>query len=360
MIESTRKRIRRTKQPGGTRRSPITHDEVSASGNKINTDKTGSVNIIATPDFLVGVVPDFTNNQMSEHDKACLASARLLADKNEDKDRGAVVAIIFGEVQIELGQHGVDRVVRLPIAEYAPDKKAIMLCQIMCDQEITYLVFPDSPLGGADLGRRVAAHCGIRAATAVTKFMKNECIRRAFAGTSDIIQPLSKILLVSDEFSETTNGVHEAKEMNVQIDVDIGDISDHGLLPFNADSISLAEAEIVLSAGAGVKDWDSFHKLAKLLNVSIGASRVVVDNGFLDRNNQVGASGNIITARCYLALGISGAPQHLQGIATCESVLSVNIDPNCDMNKRANLAVVGDVQKIMPELISLLESEDNG
>ena len=80
---------------------------------------------------------------------------------------------------------------------------------------------------------------------------------------------------------------------------------------------------------------------------------MVVDAGHLPRERQVGASGTLVTARCYLALAISGAPQHLEGIAACDQVIAVNRDPGCDMMKRADLAVVGDVDAIVPALLLL-------
>ena len=73
MIEPTRKRIRRTKQPGDTRRSPRTYDEVSASDKKTNIGEKQAVRVIDSPDFLVGAVPDLCNTQLSEHDISSLA-----------------------------------------------------------------------------------------------------------------------------------------------------------------------------------------------------------------------------------------------------------------------------------------------
>ena len=81
-----------------------------------------------------------------------------------------------------------------------------------------------------------------------------------------------------------------------------------------------------------------------------GGSRVVCDAGLLPRGRQVGASGSLVEPRCYLAFGIAGAPQHLQGIARCERVLAVNTDLHADMVKRADLAIIADAQEVMPAL----------
>ena len=241
MIEPTRKRIRRTKQPGDTRRSPRTYDEVSASDKKTNIGEKQAVRVIDSPDFLVGAVPDLCNTQLSEHDISSLASARLLADENEDKEQGAVVVILFGETQADLGQYGVDRVIRFPMDSYAPDKKAHILNKLMDAQPLSHLVFPDSLAGGADLGRRVAAHRGIRAATAIVKLTKNNTTRRAYAGRCEITQALTEILLVSDTISVVIEQAHMASEIDLQLSDITGCISDHGLLPFDPDEISLTD-----------------------------------------------------------------------------------------------------------------------
>ena len=83
----------------------------------------------------------------------------------------------------------------------------------------------------------------------------------------------------------------------------------------------------------------------------LGASRVAVDDGFMPRDRQVGATGTWVTARVYLAVGISGAIQHLQGIGACDKVVAVNMDPGCDMIKRADLSVIGDSAAILRALM---------
>ncbi|MNJ69526.1 Electron transfer flavoprotein subunit alpha [compost metagenome] len=80
---------------------------------------------------------------------------------------------------------------------------------------------------------------------------------------------------------------------------------------------------------------------------------MAVDDGFMPRNRQVGATGTWVTARVYLAVGISGAIQHLQGIGACDKVVAVNMDPGCDMIKRADLSVIGDSAAVLAALIQL-------
>ena len=118
----------------------------------------------------------------------------------------------------------------------------------------------------------------------------------------------------------------------------------------------MAEAEFILSGGNGIKDWGLFHRAAVALGATEGASRVAVDDGFMGRERQVGASGVWVTARVYVAVGISGAIQHLQGIGACDKVVAINLDPGCDMIKRADLSVIGDSAAVLEALIVAVDN----
>src|SRR5262249_6444568 len=114
-----------------------------------------------------------------------------------------------------------------------------------------------------------------------------------------------------------------------------------------------AEADFIVAAGNGVVDWPAFHDLAAALGAAEGGSRAVCDQGHLPRDRQVGTSGTLVKPRCYLALGIAGAPQHLAGIVSGERVVAVNTDLHAEMIRRADLAIVADAQPIMARLRAL-------
>jgi electron transfer flavoprotein alpha subunit len=122
-------------------------------------------------------------------------------------------------------------------------------------------------------------------------------------------------------------------------------------------SLALADSDFVVSAGNGIRDFDLFRTVAAALGGTPGASRVVCDSGDMPRAAQVGASGTVLAADCYLAFGIAGAPQHLQGIAGCAHVLAVNTDLHAAMVERAELSIVADAHPVMAALLRLLEDE---
>ncbi|EPU0239103.1 electron transfer flavoprotein subunit alpha/FixB family protein, partial [Pseudomonas aeruginosa] len=155
---------------------------------------------------------------------------------------------------------------------------------------------------------------------------------------------------------------HEVRELHMaeQVARNLPRIEDLGPVAVDPARIPMAEAEFILSGGNGVQDWTLFHQAAAVLGATEGASRVAVDDGHMPRNRQVGATGTWVTARVYLAVGISGAIQHLQGIGACDKVVAVNRDAGCDMIKRADLSVIGDSTEILRALIRLAEAHRNG
>jgi electron transfer flavoprotein alpha subunit len=126
--------------------------------------------------------------------------------------------------------------------------------------------------------------------------------------------------------------------------------ADRGTAQLDAAQVALEEADFIISAGNGVTDIAAFETLARTLGAAIGASRVAVDNGHFTRDKQVGATGKTVNASVYIAFGISGAVQHLQGIKDCRHVIAVNLDASAPIAKRANLTVVADAQATMRAL----------
>jgi electron transfer flavoprotein alpha subunit len=181
-----------------------------------------------------------------------------------------------------------------------------------------------------------------------------QCIGRAGAGQQDIQRALPRLILAAAECAEPVSETrHEARPVELAAPVahSLTRLQDLGPVAVDPAQIPMAEAEFILSGGNGVKDWELFHQAAVALGATEGASRVAVDDGFMPRNRQVGATGTWVTARVYMAVGISGAIQHLQGIGACDKVVAVNLDPGCDMIKRADLSVIGDSAAILKALL---------
>ncbi|MCC4118067.1 electron transfer flavoprotein subunit alpha/FixB family protein [Aromatoleum toluclasticum] len=314
---------------------------------------------IDIPAFIIAVVADMPGGRLSAHDRDLLGLARQLAD---GAVQGAVLLVSFGESRDEgLAEAGVDRVVNFSgeaFDGYAPEQRLTALGGIERQHEPRHWLFPDSPLGGAELGRRFAARQGERPATQVWQIADGQCTGRGAAGTIDVTRGLRRIVLALPECAEpVSDTVHAAEAVAppAALPQALRRIEDLGAVAVDPAGVALAEAEFILSAGNGIRDWDGFHRTARVLGATEGASRVAVDNGFMPRHRQVGATGTWVTARVYLAVGISGAIQHLQGIQQCDKVIAINTDPGCDMVKRADLSVIADSSEVLAALVELVE-----
>ena len=120
------------------------------------------------------------------------------------------------------------------------------------------------------------------------------------------------------------------------------------------DGPRLDDAEIIVSGGRGLGNPDNYklvEELAEVLGGIAGASRPIVDDGWVDSSHQVGLTGRITRPNLYVAIGISGASQHMAGCSAAKTIVAVNRDPEAAIFQHARFGIVGDALEIVPELI---------
>ncbi|WP_321929114.1 electron transfer flavoprotein subunit alpha/FixB family protein [Paraburkholderia guartelaensis] len=315
--------------------------------------------VITRPDHVLLVVAHAERGALDDHACQAIAAAALLADAQTE-----VALLVFGELKDDAGALGVDKLIELPGFErrtFAPENelRALQACAAALAPKHVFL--PDNASGDGDLGRRYAAAAGASVATHVVEIDAThvgvyEQAKRAWAARS-----LPDVILLAPNAVEAKLPFVGAGERLagdfVRPATDLASpYKDLGLESIDAAQVALEEADFIVSAGNGVTDIAAFGHLAGAFGAAIGASRVAVDNGHFTRDKQVGATGKTVEASVYIAFGISGAVQHLQGIKDCRHVIAVNLDGSAPIAKRANLTVVGDAQGTIAALIEQVQA----
>jgi electron transfer flavoprotein alpha subunit len=309
------------------------------------------------------VVAHSDRGGLDDHARQALAAAALIADANTQ-----VALLVLGELKDDAAALGADTVIELPAFDrrtFAPEREVQAVAACVAQLAPKYIVMPDNATGDGDLGRRYAALAGASIATHVVQIDAKQVSTYAQAKKAYATRALPDVILLAAGAVDTRLpfvGAGERLEIpafmqagnaaaNAAANAASSAYRDLGIEEIDAAQVALEEADFIVSAGNGVTDVAAFEKLAATFGAAIGASRVAVDNGLFTRDKQVGATGKTVEASVYIAFGISGAVQHLQGIKDCRHVIAVNLDGSAPIVKRADLTIIGDTQQMIASLI---------
>ncbi|MGN8226082.1 electron transfer flavoprotein subunit alpha/FixB family protein [Gracilimonas sp. BCB1] len=156
----------------------------------------------------------------------------------------------------------------------------------------------------------------------------------------------------------------DAEVVNIDFSMDDNDLKAtlKEIISASGDTIDLNEAEAIVAAGRGVKDEEGqnlISELASVLNAGIGASRALTEAGVYDPSLQIGQTGKVVSPQLYIAVGISGAIQHVAGMANSKVIVAVNKDPDAPIFEVADYGIVGDLYKVLPPFIEEIKKIKN-
>lgn len=305
----------------------------------------------------------------AEHQGGKLTKAAQIAisagQQAATKLGGTCEAIVVGQgvdgVASEAAEFGVKVYVAddVAFATYVADAYAAAVVQVAKQKGIEAVIATSTAIG-KDLLPRVAALLDAGMATDVTDFLDGgQMLRPIFAGNviaTVSIEGSPKVISVrATAFDPAAKGGSGSKEA---VSIQLGDADKQtkqvGFSETKSDRPVLTDAKIVVSGGRALKSGENFQTvlepLVDALGAAMGASRAAVDAGYVPNDLQVGQTGKVVAPNLYIAVGISGAIQHLAGMKDSKIIVAINKDPEAPIFQVADYGLVADLFKAVPEM----------
>lgn len=302
-----------------------------------------------------------------------LAAAQLIAEET----KGRLTAIVIGKnvaaLADELAAKKLDEVLLIEhdlLAAYTPDGFTLALQQAIARVKPdlvllphTYQVRDFAPQLAASLGKGMIGDCiAYRYESGKLIFVRQMFQGKTvadvvFEGASPWFATIQAGAFRADLVAQ---GASKATVTALPVDLNPEQIRTKPLEIFREakQAVDLTQAPIIVSVGRGIKAPENIpmaEKLAKLLGGELAASRPICDEGWLPMDRQIGSSGQTVAPKLYLALGISGAIQHVVGMKGARTIAAINKDPNAPIFEVADYGIVGDIFEIVPALTEELE-----
>jgi electron transfer flavoprotein alpha subunit len=295
-----------------------------------------------------------------------LTKARSLGDTVEAVALGPGATEAAGP----LGEHGAKRVFASDDRAYADhlaQPAAHTLHELVQEHQPNLVLFANS-YNSRDVAGRLQAKTGSTLMSNVTDVLgPEEAQTQIFGGTKIVTCALEgpdpKLLVVRPKAFEPEPSGGSAEVVPVEVDVsddlkttNVGERHEE-----QATGPKLEEARVVLAGGRGLQESGNFDILRELAeaigNTAVGATRAVVDAGWVPYSMQIGQTGTTVKPDVYIAIGISGATQHIVGMKEAKRIVAINKDPDAPIFKLADLGVVGDALKVIPALVQEIRSK---
>ena len=308
---------------------------------------------------MILIVAEHANGKVSKSTWEMVTAARELAQ--EMGREASTTALVLGSNVAPIAAdvaRGVDQVLvaDLPaLAQYDPELWSAAVAQIATEGEASVVL-----IGGSRSGREFSPRVAIKLdaplledvislkASGETITAQHYTYLARVTETIKATAPITVVTIKPGVFNPATTRAEAAE----QFDVDLS-------LPTPRPKVTLTEAEIVVSGGRGVGSAEGFTQfveaLADQLGAAVGATRAIVDAGWRPYSEQVGQTGKTVQPKLYIAVGISGAVQHLSGMNKSKTIVAINRDAEAPIFKIADYGIVGDVPQLVPAILAELK-----
>jgi electron transfer flavoprotein alpha subunit len=308
------------------------------------------------------VLAELKDNKLRNVSFEAIAAAKTIAEDGE------VVSLLLGEsvesLANELIQYGADRVVVVEndkLAQYNSDGYSQAVLAVIEQEDPEAIVFGHTALG-KDLSPKVASKLdsGLISDVVNVEVTGGNVVftRPIYSGKAFEKKIVTNGLIFATVRPNNIAALEkdESRSGDVsKVDVDIKDLRTiiKEVVKKTSEGVDLSEAKVVVAGGRGLKSAENFKMLEELANVlggAVGASRGACDAGYCDYSLQIGQTGKVVTPDLYIAIGISGAIQHLAGMSNSKVIVAINKDPEANIFKVADYGIVGDLFEVVPQL----------
>lgn len=310
------------------------------------------------------------NGEIKKTSFETIRKAKALAGELGGTIKALVIGNSINDAAKELGKYGAENVLTVnneKLTHYSSTAYAKVVSEIV-KKENVQMIFLSATALGKDLAPCIAARVDGAVAADCTDLKTDGgdiiATRPVYAGKAlievKVEAPVKIFTLRPNVFSAGEPEGTEANIEEVQIDISDEDLKSKvtGISETSKGKLDVTEADIVVSGGRGLKSPDNFHlveELADVLGAAVGASRAVVDAGWRPHDEQVGQTGKTVSPALYIALGISGAVQHLAGMSSSKYIVAINKDKDAPIFQIADYGIVGDALEVVPVLKEELE-----
>lgn len=312
------------------------------------------------------VLIDHGDGQVRTASWETLAMGRAIADQTG----AALFAVVLGweveQIASQASTRKVDGVILVEnekLAEYDPDAYSAALKSLLSEDRPAVFLAAHS-YQNIDMMPRLSAALGTALVTDCIRFRKEgeelRFVRQMFRNKVEAeikVNSPAPWIVTMQAGAFSTDGLQGGQAQITSRPADLQTLQFRRRqlerIAGGKGKVDLTKAEVIVGIGRGVKKQENLklvEELAEVLGAEIGASRPVVDNEWLDRERQIGSSGQTVSPRLYIALGISGAIQHVVGMKSSNCIVAVNTDPNAPIFNIARYGIVGDLAEIVPAL----------